>query len=334
MKYLGDSVKKNLYTKLFVYFSIILICIISIIIFNKTNVSKKVTAKYNLNSNIDYSIKNKDGNISNSKLFVSELVDSININFYSKYLLNKNSNIKYRYEIISYVISNIDDNTLEETEVYKKEEVIKKTNIMSLNSNVIDLSDSININYDYYNNIATEYDNSVNLAIKSRLLINYNLYITINDGEEKLYTSSLSLPLEKSTFSITKNENNSSDTIYGDDNTLSVINVITLCLTFVLVLLIILEIIKISKYKKEHAIEFKYRKIMQEYSNVVVPINKIPKDEKIVSVNVLYFKSMIDIQKELHLPILCYKNNEFIVYMIINDKLAYVYFLNENEEKI
>ena len=73
---------------------------------------------------------------------------------------------------------------------------------------------------------------------------------------------------------------------------------------------------------------------MQDYNNVVVPINKIPKDENIVSVKVLYFKSMIDIQKELHLPILCYKGEEFIIYMIINDKLAYLYFLNDNYEKI
>ena len=326
--------KKNLYTKLFIYFGILLICIILLAILNKTNVSKKVIAKYNLDSNISYNVKHKDGSIANSKLFVSELVDNINVNFTNKYSIDNDINVAYRYEIIAYVISNIDDSTLEETEVYRKEEVLKRINLMSHNSNILNLSDSIDINYDYYNKIAMEYNNSVNLAIKSRLLVVYNLYIVLGDEEEKQYTSSITVPLEKSTFTITKNEDNSKDVIYGKDNAKFIIDIVVISLIAIFIVLIILETFKTNKYKKEHALEFKYRKIMQDYNNVVVLINQIPQSQQLITVKVLYFKSMIDIQKELHLPILCYKSEKFIVYIIINDDLAYVYFLNSDQEKI
>ena len=95
-----------------------------------------------------------------------------------------------------------------------------------------------------------------------------------------------------------------------------------------------MEIIKILKYKKDHYVEFKYRKIMKDYDNIIVPIQELPKDNDMVSIKVLYFKSMIDIQKELHLPILCYNDRGFIVYFIINNKLAYIYFLNNSKERI
>lgn len=333
MKYLGDSVK-NLYNKLFIYFICLTIFVVALILINKLNIVKSKTNKYILDSNITYDIINKDGTNSDSKIYVSDLVDKIKVNFTSKYSLSKNSNIKYRYEIISYVISNIDDNTLEETEVYRKKEILKQSNTINSASNNIDINELFDLNYDYYNNIATEYDKSVNLALKSRLLVELNLYITLENQEEQKYTSTLSLPLEKSTFSITKNENNSSGSFFSDNNNKLFVNALFIGFTFIFLVLIISEINRINKYKKEHVLEFKYKKIMQDYNNIVVPINKIPKDKNLVTVKVLYFKSMIDIQKELHMPILCYEGEKLVVYMIIHEKLAYVYFLNDNNEKI
>ena len=42
---------------------------------------------------------------------------------------------------------------------------------------------------------------------------------------------------------------------------------------------------------------------LDEQYTFVAEVSSLPRDKDIVSIKVLYFKSMIDIQKELHLPV-------------------------------
>lgn len=43
---------------------------------------------------------------------------------------------------------------------------------------------------------------------------------------------------------------------------------------------------------------------------------------------------MVDIQNEIHQPILCYKGTKYVVFIIIKDNQAYINFLKEKEEMI
>ena len=321
---------------MFFYTGLLIVLILGIIIFNKTFSSKNILANYILNGETSYKVVLKDGNISNEKLFVSQAVNGISIKFNYKYSIDEKVNFKYRYEIISYVISDVDDNSQDSTQVYRKEEKILNTDYTSSYNSSINIDESIFLDYDYYNSIASAYNNSVNIPIKSKLLVNLNIYVMYEDGKENQYTSALSLPLEKGTFSIIKKDINESGIVKGDkiNNNKLIINMLSVVFLAVVVSLIGYEIIKIQNYRKNHLLEFKYRKIMQDYSNVVVPILEIPNDKSIILIRVLYFKSMIDIQKELHVPILCYRNNQYTVYLILNQKLGYVYFLNGEKEKI
>ena len=328
---------KKWYSRTIISFVILVVLVIGIFILNSIIDDNKPLSNYILESNIDYKVNLKDNKgISNEKLFVSKVTDTILAKFNYKYLQEDKVNFKYKYDIIAYVICDIDDDKQDIKEVFRKEKPLVKTDYMQSYNDILNIEKSVELNYDYYNDIASEYNNSVNIAIKSRLLVEMNLYINYENGLEEKYTDSISLPLENSTFSINKNETSKRGIIKSEEKNPKkiLLNIIFCFIIIIDIVLLIFEFTKLLNYKKKYALEFKYRKIMRDYDNIVVPINKIPKDENIVTVKVLYFKSMIDIQKELHIPILCYKSDEFIVYMIINNKFAYVYFLNNEQEKI
>lgn len=328
---------KKIYNKIFIFVSCIFVILIVLFIGNNKIKENEVIFKYKLDGKTNYIVNLKEnGGISKQKLFVSNTVDNILVNFDYNYRIDKKQNIKYRYEIVSSVISDLDDSNESLTEVFRKNKKIVSTEYKNINSDVININDSVLLDYDYYNLIASEYNNSVNIAIKSKLSLKLNLYVIFDGLEEKKYTSYLSFPLEKNTFSISTNDMNDSGDVEGNVKNTNKIIFEIICLVSIIIFigLIIYEIIKIRDYKNTHALEFKYRKIMQDYDNIVVPITGFPNDKSIINIRVLFFKSMIDIQKELHVPILCYKSDLYIAYIIISNKVAYIYFLNNKKEKI
>lgn len=330
---------KKIYTNIIVYLMIIILLFIGLFIVNKNDIFNKSQNNYILKGNIDYNVISKNNSINSDNqhtLFVASTVDNIIFKFDYKFNIQDGSNMNYRYEIISSVVSNLDDSNINDSEVFRKDERLVTTEYMPIADNGFVIQENISTNYDYYNNIALVYDNSVNIPVKSKYYLTLNIYIKDKNGEEQIFKPNLYFELEKNTFNIQSNKKSYEGNFSIDKvNYLNIIfNLLSVIIILVFLFLIVYNIYKYLNYRKSHYLEFKYKKIMKDYSNVVVPINKIPKDNNIVTIKVLYFKSMIDIQHELHLPILCYKSDKFIIYMIINNKLAYIYFLNSSKEKI
>lgn len=332
---------RKIYNRIIIYSVIIGILCTFLFFINNFIDNKNVLANYVLDGDINYSIEAKEGmlvgdNSSNQDLFVSSTINNILVDFNYKFSLDNDINYKYKYEMNSCVIAELDDSSIDNKEVFRKQQKLVNTNYLDSFSNSFSVNDRISLNYDFYNAIAKEYNNSVNIPVKSKLLLELKIYVEFENGEQEEYKHTLSLPLEKNTFSISINSNEYKGEVFSSNKNSKKMNfnIFMISIIIIFIGLIILELVKFFKYKKEHYIEFKYRKIMKDYDNIVVPINALPKDNDLVSIKVLYFKSMIDIQKELHLPILCYRGENFIVYIIMNNKLAYIYFLNNNKEKI
>ncbi|MBE6138942.1 MAG: hypothetical protein E7174_00330 [Firmicutes bacterium] len=331
----------KIYNKFIIYLiSLFGICTILFII--KTNIDNNDSlSNYILDGKMNYEIEAKPGmitgdNTGNQSLFVSSTVNNILVDLDYKFTLDENINFKYKYEINSYVISELDDSSIENKEVFRKQQKLINYNYTNTFSNVFYIKDKVSLNYDYYNNIAKEYNNSVNIAVKSKLLLELKVFVEFENNQKEEYKYTLTLPLEKNTFSINSSNKEYKGKVLSNNRNIKelLLNILIIASVTIFIVLIIFELKKFFKFKKSHYLEFKYRKIMKDYENIVVPINALPKDKDIVCIKTLYFKSMIDIQKELHLPILCYKRENIVVYMIINNKLAYIYFLNSNKEKL
>lgn len=331
---------KKIYNKI-LFYSIFFVILIFLIIGIFKNLKKDQTFDYIFDGDMKYSIDYKENynnidNISTQNLFVSSIVENILVDIIYKFSLNENLRFKYKYEVNANVISMLDDSTIESNEIYRKKQNLIKTNYTDVFSNSFSIENEVSLNYDLYNKIAFDYNNSVNVPVKSKLQLELVTYVKFDNGQTQEFKEFLILPLEQNTFSISKNNKQYDGQIYNNNKQSQniVFSIVLIVIIFIYLGLMLFEFIKFLNYKKQHYLEFKYRKIMRDYDNIVVPINALPKDDNIVCVKVLYFKSMIDMQKELHLPILCYKKDNIIIYMILNNKLAYIYFLNNNKEKI
>lgn len=329
---------KRVYNGIIITIVILILSVCIYFIASKVIPNNKKIVDYVVSSDIDYNVSQKDSTnvLESGKTYVSSKVNNIMFKYNFKLSFNKNIDAMYKYDIKAIVISSIDDDAEENPDVYEYPETLKSVDYTNINSNSIDLSDELIINYDKYNTIANNYNRSVNLAIKSKLLVVSTINVKTNFGKEEVYKYYSNIPLEKNTFSISLNKTNTKGSIYSKDSNdvKSSINTVFIIVIFILCVSLIYQIYLINDYKKKHYLEFKYRKIMKDYENVVVPIRSIPKASDVMAIRVINFKSMIDIQHEMHMPILCYKGNEQIIYLIMNNKTAYVYFLNDNTEKI
>lgn len=329
---------KRVYNGIIITIVILILSVCIYFVASKVIPNNKKIVDYVVSSDIDYNVSQKDSTnvLESGKTYVSSKVNNIMFKYNFKLSFNKNIDAMYKYDIKAIVISSIDDDAEENPDVYEYPETLKSVDYTNINSNSIDLSDELIINYDKYNTIANNYNRSVNLAIKSKLLVVSTINVKTNFGKEEVYKYYSNIPLEKNTFSISLNKTNTKGSIYSKDSNdvKSSINIVFIIVIFVLCVSLIYQIYLINDYKKKHYLEFKYRKIMKDYENVVVPIRSIPKASDVMAIRVINFKSMIDIQHEMHMPILCYKGNEQIIYLIMNNKTAYVYFLNDNTEKI
>lgn len=332
---------KKIYKRIIIYAACLLITCSVLLIVKNIMVKNQVLSKYILDGAMNYSIESKEGSVvgddlDKQDLFVSSTINNIIVDFNYKFTFDKRIDYKYRYQIKTYVVSELDDSSITEKEVYRKEQVLFDSGYENGVTDSFEINKKVSLNYDYYNSIAENFNYSVNIPVDSKLIAQLIISVQTKNLEEKEYKYNMYIPLEENTFSITDNNKSYKEEFLDEENYsiklfLNFIIFIA-CITFII--FIIIEVLKLFKYKKEHYLEFKYRKIMSDYENIIAPINALPKDKDIVSIKVLYFKNMIDIQKELHLPILCYKSEKFIVYLIISNKLAYIYFLNNNREKI
>lgn len=322
------------------------ICLVAIIVLaitlfaiNKFVFKNNSLATYSINGDIKYNVTTKNKlatDLQNQSLFIASNTDLINANFKYNYKVDKSIGYKYKYKIVSSVVSEVDDSTLSKKEVYKKDNVLKQIDFKDPDIDGFNIDEEVSLKFDDYNKLATDFDETVNIAIISKLKVTLYVYVNYDNGKKDEFKYYITLPLEKPTFSIRKSGSGDKGTIITDEIDTVRLSINIGIISFIVVLfgIIIYQISRFYRYKKTHYSEFKYRKILNDYEGIVVPINAIPKDNNMVTVKVLYFKNIVDIQKEMHLPILCYKSDNVIIYMIIHNKLAYIYFLNDNKEKI
>ena len=322
------------------------ICLVLIIVFaitlfcvNKFIFKNNSLAAYKIKGDINYNVTTKNKlstDLQNQSVFISSNTDLIKTNFNYIYTIDKRINYKYKYKLEASVISELDENTLSKKEVYRKNKLLKQTNFLEPDKNGFSIDEDVNINFEEFNKIAISFDETVNIAILSKFKLTLYIYINYENGTKDEFKYYLTFPLEKPTFSIRKSGSEDKGFVNTNevDKSKMGINIGIISVILILLGIIIYELTRFYRYRKTHYSEFKYRKILNDYDGIVVPINEIPKTDNLVTVKVLYFKNIIDMQKDMHLPILCYKSEDVIVYMIIHNKFAYVYFLNGDKEKI
>lgn len=310
----------------FLVLSIILIC-------NSMDVIKEENVTYHENGTIDYKICLKENTFYESSCidkdmsYVASLIKSIPLTFQYNFKANKEVNLDSKYEVkADLVISNSEDLT---TYFKKTYVLVPLTKVKSETSNYSIIDRNVDIDYDYYNNIANEFKSQYGVDVKSSLNVSFVVYNKSSEVYLNPSTTTISIPLSQKSISVkinsstTTNNNNQKFIKY----VYSLTNIIYLVLGVVCVIFSILFIIRYlrlfcKRFIKKSDYDKYISKILKEYDRLIVETSSLPKLSDYNVIVIKKFAELLDVRDNLRLPIMYYN--------VISHQKCHLYILKDN----
>ena len=130
---------------------------------------------YKERSNLDYSVNLKPNDyydtsvLGKDMLYVASLIDSIDTSFNYNFEVDNNIDMKFTYNIVAkLVIANENGNN----RYLEKEYVLVSDKTLDINDdNKVSINENLNIDYNYYNSIASGFKSTYGVNSKSNLVI-------------------------------------------------------------------------------------------------------------------------------------------------------------------
>lgn len=336
--------------RIFLTILTILFLVISIILLSYYYIlNKKSFIKYNETSNIQYGVDILENEFYTTD-HLEENIDVIanlikNINVTLKYNLNLSEEVDYKYNYR--IVSNIELKEKGKTNlIYSNDEEILNTEIIESNNKRLEISESLNIDYNYYNE-------QINKLIEAYKLDNteskmsLTMYLDIINKEtgarinKDTNVMSLVIPLNTKTVEITANEN------IKDAEGEIVIEPVKnenskYYLTFGVILLVsgIITLISLIRYNlrtrgSEKMYEDELKKILFDYKSYIQKTNTKIDYKKYKIIRIETFNELINMREDIQAPILMYseKNNLKTIFMMIKEDILYAYILSAKQIK-
>lgn len=343
-KQINIKVKIILFILIFVltYFTGLKLFTSSLKLKQKEKVYFKETGNVSYNVCLDkndfFDVDCLDANMS----YVAGLIKKIHISFNYQFNGNLDDMVsQVEYEIIAkLVIKNSDTGA----KYYEKEYILtpKTTDIIGPNT-LYNLKKNIDIDYEYYNNIATTFKSKYNVDADSYLVVYFNANKKVNDNYSILPTYgqiALEIPLSKKAIEIKLN----TQELNKDINTIIATRCFIVNSYFKLVIAILLlltssfflwlALINIFKYnKKISAYDKLINKILKEYDRLIVETTTFPNIKDYDILMIKNFDELVDVRDNLRLPIMFYrlKNNDVAHFYVLKDNHLYLYTINKKE---
>lgn len=319
--------KKFLYSILGIILSFLLF-IISFCIYKSNN---KVLLEYSIKNDLKVDVILDDNDFSHTNSYVSSLVDNILVEFNNNLLIdskyNSDKSLVAKVEIV-------DLNDVNNIVFSYEDDLLNTKGVINGNK-----EDKITRNIDYkkYNSISNKYRNKIKFSTSSRLRIIYKNKINNNLGIDEKIVDEIIIPLSTDTIEIDKNYTPVIENKVYDKKENNTLLYCVISFGFILFVISISSLIIILKRNRNNltVLEKKYRKIMNNYNNII-EVEDDYFDKNLTTINVKYFVDLIDAQQELHIPILCYTDKITLRtwFYIVTDKYIYKYELTKNDELI
>ena len=299
--------------------------------------------------NVKYSVCLKDNDffenecLDSDMSYVASLIKNISLDFNYQFNGNLDNLVSYvDYEIIAKLIIENNDT---KTKYYEKEYILtsKTTDFVENNGTLYNLNKKVNIDYEYYNSIATNFKSRYGVDSQSYLVVYLNTYNGVDSKYKDIPTSaqiSVQIPLSQkaieikfNTQEINKNidEFISSRSIVINSYLKFIIGIIFLFLSLIFLSFIFVIIKKytetISKYDKF------INKILKVYDRLIVETSTFPNEESYNVLLINSFNELVDVRDNLHSPIMFYnvKEHKISKFYILNDNNLYLYIVNSKD---
>lgn len=337
--------RKRRRRRIFLTVLTIIFIIISVISIGKYYILNiKSSIRYNENSDINYGVNlienefYKTNHLGENVDVISNLIKDIDVGF--KYNLNLSEEIEYTY---SYkIVANIILKEKSKTNlIYSDEQVVINKELLEGKSRRLDILETMNINYNDYNNQINKLIEQYKLDnTESELSLSMKLNVVNKATGEKINKETnvmtIVIPLDTKTVEITVNENvkdSQGEIVIQLNESEDSKKYLTIgILAFILGLLVFVILIRyISKTRSaEKMYENEIKKILFDYKSYVQKINT-PIDYKSYKViKIDTFAELMQMREDLQTPILMYteKNNLKTIFMMIKDDMLFAYIIS------
>lgn len=292
--------------------------------FNAERDVNEIKYIYDIDNSVDYKVLMypnsffEESYLEMDKQYTSKLVDGVDIKYKSLLSVSKISNIDYDYtlKLIMYGNSN-EKNNNSESNLWEKEYILMDK-IYNVNNSTSknELEVPIIVNYDYFKNIADQFEKEMRLDIDAyldvQLLINYRFYVA-GDKVEKSQVMNVKIPLSESIFTIdVESPDEKNEIIFIERNSkfdkMTIISGIITLLGSVLGFIALVLIQKTENKKSEYSLRL--NKILKDYGEVIAETTNLPNFNKQNILEIKEFMDLIDIEEELKIPIIYYEKRK------------------------
>ena len=299
--------------------------------------------------NIKYSVCLKDNAffedecLDSNMSYVASLIKNISLDFNYQF----NGNYDNLASSIDYEIGAklIIENKDTKTKYYEKDYVLvpKTTDSVKNSGTLYNLDKKVNIDYEYYNSIATNFKSQYGVDSQSYLEVFLNTYNNVNPKYKDIPTNaqiSVRIPLSQKAIEINFNTQEININIEKYIISKAVIindyqKLIAGIISFFLSLLFLsFTIVIIKRYTKKISKYDKFiNKILKEYDRLIVETATFPDEKKYNVLLINNFNELVDVRDNLRTPIMFYniKDHKISIFYILNDNNLYLYIVNSKD---
>ena len=177
------------------------------------------------------------------KIYVTDLIDSIDMNLNYSYTATKDADIKYQYKIVGILGAYYTNNGVEE-KVWEKEYELKPITEAIAKGKNIRICELINIDLDSYNNEIVNFEKEFGMSLNSTLLIQMEVSMISKIGQIEFnndYFTNIQIGLGQKTTQVQGDlRENESNTIREEYTQIKNRNIIVIVLYIVILVLAVL----------------------------------------------------------------------------------------------
>ena len=279
-----------------------------------------------------------DESVPDKNVYVTDLMNNVNVNMTYTYEANQSSDIEYNYQIIGNLEATYSKDG-EEQKVWKKADVIVPTKDLCVTSDKVEINENFELNMGDKIQMVKDFQQELGIQVQTKYTILLEITTKTNIlGQDVINTYSPDLFFDitsKTTTISTTTENTAKPQIVTkmvqEENEFSQIKVIFGSIMFVAALVVL--IVLLVKTRNNNTVRNEYK----------IELNKILKgcDEKIVEVNsrietsgqglvdVREFDEVLKVSEELFKPILYWNNEkeEESWFCVLGNNMIYRYVL-------
>lgn len=312
----------------------------------KEEVKGKEIYSYNYNSNLGYKVylkPNKFFTVSYlpmNKQYIASLIDHIDVDVRYDLRSTEDMDYTYTYEIVATAKGLYSESEGNTTEVWSKSYTISPSETKTITGKNVSISKTVSVDYNKYNDLMNEFRTQFGLSVESRVDVAVKINITggLKGKENSLQesgTMTLEIPLLKPTIQLKPDYVNSGGKTITETpkDTGKGINIPLLLFGIVLLLgslyvgKVYISRLLVTTKKSEYILRL--NKMLKEYGDIIAEADNLPDLSKYDVVTIKQFNDLIDIEEELHSPILYTEIREDLEswFLILFDKTAYRYIL-------